>query len=215
VGMRARSGLVALALVSLATPPALAQTVWVSGAVQRDVQRFPEDEAPNRLDGAATGWSVGATLRMLTHLVLAAEWSDAGTIDDVRTTPLSVDGRTIAITSTFRHETTTLTTLAGYRHTLFSRVGVAYLGGVAFTRVRREFLSNAPGLVLVSPSDLTTSSRSDLADRFHDLTGGVDAVVRIKGRVYAVTGIRAQKIRLLPDISGWSLRTFIGAGWAF
>ncbi len=213
--MPAWSRLIALALLSLATRPAVAQTVVVSGAGQYDVQRFPEDEVPNRLDGEAMGWSVGATVRMLTHLVLAAEWSDAGTIDDVRTTPLNVDGRTISISSTFRHDTTTLSTLAGFRHTLSSRVGMTYLGGVAFTRVRREFLSNAPGLVLVTPSDLATSGGSERADRFQALTGGVDAMVRITRRVYAVTGVRAQKVRLLPDISGWSFRTLVGAGWAF
>jgi hypothetical protein len=213
--MRAGSTLIALALVSLATRPAVAQTVVVSGAVQRDVQRFPESDVPNRLDGAATGWSVGATVRMLTHLVVAAEWSGAGTIDHVRTTPLDVDGRTIAISSTFRHATTSVTALAGFRHSLSSRVGLAYLGGVAFTHVRREFLTNAPGLVLVTPSDRTTPGRSDRIDRFPALTGGVDAVVRISRRVYAVTGVRAQEIRLLPDISGWSVRLLAGAGWAF
>ena len=213
--MRGRSSLIALALVSLVSNTALAQTVEVGAALQRDLQRFPEGEAPNRLDGAATGWSVGATVRMRTHLVLAAEWSVGGTIDDARTTPLNVDGRTIAITSTFRHDTTSLSTLAGFRHMAFSRVALAYLGGVAFTHVRREFLSNAPGLVLVTPSDVTTSGRAVLDDRFPAVSGGVDAIVRINRRVFAVTGIRAQKIRLLPDISGWSLRTLVGARWAF
>lgn len=207
---------IALTLVTLATSQANAQNIWIGGAVQRDVQRFPEDVVvPKRLDGAATGWTVGAAVRVRSHVALAVEWSNAGTIEDSRTTTLDLDGRTIAITSTFRHDTRTFAALAGYGHMVSSRVRLAYLLGVAVTTVRREFASNAPGLVLVSPSDRTASGGSPLVDRFQGVTGGVDALVRINRCVHAVTGARAQKIKLLPDASGWSIRTFVGAGCVF
>lgn len=203
----------AVALVTCMTAPAGAQNLMLSAAVQRDVQRFAEGDVPTRLDGWATGLMVGAGVRLRNHLALAAEWSDAGTIEDARTTALDIDGRTVAITSTFRHRTRTGAALGGYSHLLSSRVRVAYLGGVSFTEVRRQFASNAPGLVFVVPSDLSASGRSSLVDRFWDMTGGVDAVVRIRWRLHAIAGLRAQRITLPLDVSGWSVRTFVGAGW--
>jgi hypothetical protein len=219
--------LLAVAIVAVMTAPAGAQNLMLSAAVQRDIQRFPEGDVPTRLDGSAAGWMVGADVRLRNHLVLAVEWSDAGTIQDARTSALDIDGRTVVITSTFRHDTRTAAALGGYSHRLSSRVRVWYLGGVSFTQVGREFASNAPGLVLVGPSDPSTSAFSTLVDRFWGLTGGVDAHVRIERRLHVVAGLRAQRITLHPatqsprrggpglplDVSGWSVRTFVGAGW--
>ena len=203
----------AVALVTGIAAPARAQNLMLSGSVQRDTQRFPEGDAPTRLDGSATGWMAGGDVRFWNHLTLAIEWSDAGTIEDVRTTALDIDGRTVAITSTFTHHTRTAAALGGYSHTPWSRVRVVYLGGASFTQVGREFASNAPGLVLVGPSDPSVSGRSSLDDRSWGMTGGVDAFVRVKWRLHAVAGLRAQKITLPLDVSGWSVRTFVGAGW--
>jgi hypothetical protein len=203
----------ALAVVTCLTAPAGAQNLVLSGVVQRDMQRFPEGDVPTRLDGSATGWMVGAAVRLWSHLALAVEGSDAGTIEDARTTTLDIDGRTIAITSTFRHHTRTVAALGGYSHMLSPRVRVAYLVGVSFTEVGREFASNAPGLVLVAPSDPAASGRSALVDRFRNMTGGVDAFVRISRRLHAVAGVRAQRVTLPLDVSGWSVKTFVGAGW--
>lgn len=203
----------AVVLVTCMTAPAGAQNLMLSGAVQRDIQRFPESDVPARLDGSAAGWMVGAGVRLRNHLALAVEWSDAGTIEDVRTTALDINGRTVVITSTFRHDTRTAAALGGYSHMLSSRVRVAYLGGVSFTQVGREFASNAPGLVLVGPSDPSASGLSALVDRFWGMTGGVNVIVGIRRRLQAVAGLRVQKITLPPDGAGWSVRTFVGAGW--
>jgi hypothetical protein len=214
--MMARPSLViTLALVTIVVRPATAQNIRFGGAVQRDVQRFPEDLVPNRLDGAATGWIVHADAQVWKHLILAVEWSDAGTIEDLRTITLEFAGRPIAITSSFKHRTRALNTLAGYSHTVSSRLRLAYLVGIAFTNLRREFASDAPGLVLVLPSDRTTFASTMVNDRFRKMTGGVDALVRIKGPLHAMTGVRAQRLTLLPDSSGWSVRIIAGAGWVF
>jgi hypothetical protein len=200
----------------LLASPASAQSVWIGGAVQRDVQRFPQDEvAPNRLDGASTGWRVSSAVWLWNHLPVVVEWSDAGAIEDARTTRVDVDGRAIVITSRFRHQTRALTALAGYGHEVASRVRIAYLLGVAFTRARREFTSNAPGVVLVRPSDRTVSGSAAIVDRFERMTGGIDLQLRIHRRVHILTGARAQQIELQPDTSGWSVRSFVGAGWMF
>ena len=205
--------LMAAALATCMAAPAGAQNLMLSGSVQRDTQRFPEGDAPTRLDGSATGWMAGADVRLRNYLALAVEVSDAGTVEDVRTTSLDIEGRTAVITSTFRHHTTTAAVLGGYSHMVLSRVRVAYLGGVSLTQVKREFASNAPGLVLVGPSDLSASGLSALVDQFWGMTGGVDAVVRIRRRLHAAAGLRAQRITLPPDISGWSVRPFVGVRW--
>lgn len=185
----------------------------LSGAVQRDVQRFPEGDVPARLDGSAAGWMVGGGVRFHKHLAAALELSDAGTIEDVRNTALDLNGRTVAITSTFRHETRTAAALGAFSHMVLSRVRVAYLGGLSFTQVRRKFASNAAGVVLVGPSDPAASGLSSLVDQFWGIAGGVDACVQLKGRLHAGAGLRVQQINLAPDLSGWSVRPFAGARW--
>src|SRR5262245_7866200 len=133
---------IALAFVICAAAAADAQNLILSGAVQRDIQRFREDDVPTRLDGSATGWLVGAAAPLPWRVLAAVEWTDAGTIEDVRTTTLDINGRPISIMSTFRHRTKTVAALGGYSHVL-SRVRLAYLAGVAFTEVERVFRSNA------------------------------------------------------------------------
>lgn len=188
--------------------------LWVGGAVQQDVQRFAEDVVPNRLDGSAIGWRLGAEALVWRHVALAAEWSDAGTIEDSRITTLDVNGRTVTIASTFVHRTRALAAFGGFGHPLTTRMRVAYLLGVAFTNVRREFTSDAARTVLVAPSDPSAVSPA-VVDRFPALAGGVDALVRVAYGVHLSAGVRAQRIRLEPDLRGWSVKTFIGAGWAF
>jgi hypothetical protein len=205
--------LVAPLVIALAAAPAGAQHLVLSGAVQRDVQQFPGSEVPARLDGSATGWMVGAAVPLPRRLALAVEWSDGGTIEDRRAVTFDFERRTIAVMSSFRHHTRTVGAFIGYRHVLSSRVRVSPLVGVGFTTVERRFASNAPGLLLLRPSDSSTSESAALVNRFRAMTGGADGSVRISGRFQVTAGVRAQKLGLPPDASGWSIRTFIGAGW--
>jgi hypothetical protein len=208
------SAVIPAAVILLAAAPASAQAVWIGGAIQQNVQRFAEDVVPNRLDGSAIGWRVGADMLVWRHFALAAEWSDRGAIEDARTMTLDVNGLTVPITSTFTHRTRSLAALAGYGHELTGRVRVAYLLGVAATDVRRTFTSDAATTVLVSPSTPAASS-APVEDRFPALTGGVDVRVRTTRALHFAAGLRALSLRLEPDLRGWSVETFIGAGWAF
>jgi hypothetical protein len=194
--------------------PVLAQRVVVGGALQRDMQRFPRDGVPNRLDGATVGWTLEVVARPWRRLVVVAERSDAGTIEDVNVLMLDVNGRPATITSTLAHHTRAWLTLAGFGHGLTRRVRVAWLAGAAFTNVRRQFRSDAADVVLVSPSD-PGGTAPPIVDRFITLAGGVDVHVRIGERLQVVSGFRAQPIRLSPDLDGWSARIFAGAGWGF
>jgi hypothetical protein len=203
-----------MAVVLSLAAPASAQTMSIGAGVQSDLQRFAEDVVPNRLDGSVIGWRIGAEIIVRRHVVVATEWSDAGTIEDVQTLTLDVNGRTSSISSTFTHRTRSLSALAGYGQELTPRVGLAYLIGVAFTDVRRTFTSDAATTVLVPPSTAAAET-PDVEDRFPALTGGMDVHVRMTRHLHLIAGAKALRLRLNPDVRGWSVRPFIGAGWAF
>ena len=206
---------VVLGFALLVWPPvAGAQQLWLNAAVQRDTQRFEEDVVPNRLDGAALGWTIALSILAVRHALVSVEWSEAGTIDDVRTATLDANGRTVTITSALTHRTRALSILGGYSHGAGARVRLAYLGGVALTRVRRQFTSTAADALLNPPSDRTASA-PPIDDRFATLAGGADALVRISGHVHALAGARIQRLELAPDLGGWSVRAVFGGGWTF
>ena len=201
-------------LLALLTPlSAAGQTIWLGAGVALDIQRFAQDAVANRLDGAAAGWTVMGGVRLLDHLVIAAEWSDAGEIADVRTTTVTIGARAVPITSALRHRTRTTAALAGFGHTI-GRASLAYLLGISFTTVRREFSTDAPSLVLVAPSAPATSA-PPVIDHQAAGTGGVQALLRLTSAFSVMAGARFQRIALDPDVSGWSVRTVLGAGWAF
>jgi hypothetical protein len=52
-------------------------------------------------------------------------------------------------------------------------------------------------------------------DRSLALTGGVDGHVRVAEHVRVLVGARVLRLDLSPNLRGWSVRTFAGAGWAF
>jgi hypothetical protein len=203
---------IAVAVVAVAAP-ASAQKMWIGAGVHYDMQRFAENLVPDRLDGSAVGWRIGADILVRRHVRLAAEWSDGGTIEDVQALTLDVHGRTTTITSTFRHRTRSLSALAGYGHELTPRIAVAYLIGVAVTDVRRIFSSDAAASVLLLPS--AGASMPAVEDRFPALTGGVTLHMRLREALYLAAGVRTSRLRLEPDLRGWSVRPFIGAEWAF
>ena len=203
----------ALSLTLLTPLPTAGQTMWLGAGVVRDVQRFAEDEVPNRLDGAATGWSVLGGVRLLEHLAIDAEWIDAGEIEDVHTTTVTIGARPVPITSTLRHRTRTATVLAGFGHTI-GRASLAYLLGMSFTTVRREFSTDAASLVLVSPS-AGASNAPPVIDRQTAGVAGVQALIRLTPRFSVVAGARFQRLELDPDVSGWSAKTIFGGGWVF
>jgi hypothetical protein len=210
-----RTVVVAVAVACVPSSYAEAQNVLIAGALQIDVQRFAEDVVPSRLDGSGIGWTTLGRTQALGRLALDLEWSDGGTVDDVRSTTLDLDGRSVTIHSTFTHRTRTLFALAGYTHSVWGRARIAYLGGAAFTEVRRTFTSDAARLVLVRPSDPSGADSVERSDRFSTFAGGVDVTMSLTRRVGLVVGTRLQKMPLEPDVTGWSLRTFAGAGWIF
>jgi hypothetical protein len=203
----------ALIIASIASDAA-AQDVWAGAAVHHDTQRFDAIPEADRLDGAGAGWTVMAGARAWRHLAARLEWADGGRLEDVESLTLAVAGRTVTIQSTVAHRARAIMALGGFTHGLSSRAHVAYLVGAAFTRVERTFETNAPGMIL-GPSAPAPSAISMREDRFVALAGGVDAIVRLRDPVHAVAGLRLQRVKLDPEISGRSVRWSTGLAWVF
>jgi hypothetical protein len=212
--------LLTLSLMTCVPRAASAQDVWIGGGVQYDVHRFAaadEDlaDVPLRLDGESVGWTALAAFRAWNHLAISLEWAAARPIEDVRTLSLDVNGRPVTVTSTLAHTTRVFQALSGYTHGAGAHVRLSYLGGVAWTRVRREFTSNAADLVLVTPSNVRDPSTAIVVDDFLTWAGGADVRILVTPRLHVIGGLRAQPLRLTPDLSGWSVRTIVGAGLSF
>lgn len=214
-----RAVAIGLLLTSTAVRDAGAQDFWIAAAVTRDVQRFDEgalDEAvPLRMDGSSTGWIALGGLRVFTRLAATFEWSEPGTITDVRALSLTVNGRPTVITSTFAHTTRSLSGLAGYTHALGGRVRLSYLGGLSSTRIQRQFSSDAGGTVLVRPSNVVAAGASTVTDDAFTPILGVEVHVALTSHVRVVSGFQVQPLELTPEIAGWSSRAFVGGGWGF
>ena len=198
--------------------PAQAQSVWIAATVQYDVQRFRELDAnrvPTRLDANTAGWGAAGSVRVWKQFGVLVEWSQQRTAEDVQTLPLTINGRAVVITSTLAHSTRRVAVLGEYAHRLTPRLDLVYLAGVSWSRVGRQFTTNAPDLVLVPPSESVTSGAPETREWFDAAIASVEARVRFTERVLFVTGLRAQPMRLQLDLDGWSVRSFAGAGVMF
>jgi len=198
----------------LVASTAAAQTVWAGAAGQFDVQRFPTDVVPNRLDGSSGGWTALLGKRVWRQVAFQAEWT-ADTIADAQTLTVVLNGQPAAIQSTLTHRTGTFSTLALYRHGLGSRLRIAYLGGAAWVSIKRTFQTNAAGVVLTAPSDTGATNSATTDDRAVTAVAGVDAIVRPWRRVALFGGVRVHPLPLPADASGWSVRTIAGAMCVF
>jgi hypothetical protein len=191
-----------------------AQTVWAGAAGQFDVQRFPTDVVPNRLDGSAGGWTALAGTRVWRQVGVQGEWA-ADTITDVQTLTLELGGRSAAIQSTLVHRTRTVSALAAYLHPLGSRVHLAYLGGAAWISISRTFTTDAAGIVLTTPSDTGATNTSTTDDRSVTPAAGVDATVKLWRHLSVFGGVRIHALPLSDDTSGWSVRIIAGGRCVF
>ena len=212
----------ACAALALAVRPASGQVVLAGGGLQRDVQRFSGDPDLNRLDGATRGWTVFGGVTLGSHIVARAESSRGGDIDDEQMFTVDVDGRSTTIRSGLTHRTRSIAALGGYSQPISSRVRLVFLGGASFTHVERGFTTNAPGLILVPVPNQTVVTQAaspvnstTLEDDFTAFIAGVDAIVLVLRHIGIVAGIRAQPLDLEVDLSGWSVRPFLGAAWSF
>jgi hypothetical protein len=207
--------LAGILILLFVTAPASAQTV-AGAALERDVHRFSGDPDLNRLNGGAAGWLITAGVQPARHLVLHVEMSSSGTIADAGSVTVDLDGRSVTVTSTVSHRLRAVLALAGYSQQVTTRVRVAYLAGVAFSRAERTFTTNAADAILVSPSTPDPAGgRVRMTDDFVGVAAGANLLARTRGPLALVAGIRVQSLRLESDLSGFGIRPFGGVAWVF
>jgi hypothetical protein len=114
----------------------------------------------------------------------------------------------------------TISTLVWWNHDVSDRISLAYLGGVAFTRVdldieiEYDFPVPLPvpggGVPLPLPRPLPINVRSE------SVSYGADVVVGFEGRVGMTDHLRlVPGIRMQTAVGGWAIRPGVGLQWAF
>jgi hypothetical protein len=208
-----RLTVVLIALGGLRTAPVFAQSVTLGGEVAANMQWFSGDPSLNRLNGTTAGWTVLGGVR-LGRLVVRAEGSREGTIRDVQTTSVFVNGRSVSIRSELAHDMDAISALGGYARNLTARVELTLVGGVSFITVHRSFVTDAGELLLISPSTIPpTPTTTTLVDRFAAWSIGADVFVRATRHIGMIAGVRTEPLTLRSDLSGQSLRVLAGAAW--
>jgi hypothetical protein len=211
--MTITSALALLIVLVIPGASAEAQSLAVGGAIQQNIQRFNGDASLNRLDGASPGWMILGGAR-IGHWVLRVEGSRARTIRNADSTTLTVNGRLVTIHSELSHDMREIAAFGGYARDLSDRFEIALLGGMSAVTVHRAFTTDAGQLILIPPSSVpTTAVTTTYVDRFVAWTVEADVVVRATRHLGAIGGIRAQPIDLSDDLSGRSVRPFVGLVW--
>lgn len=227
--MRLRPFLASVALLcAVARPhPAAAQSAYVGASFIADVVRVSGSSQDASLgNGEAYGGALRAGLAIGSQWGVELEFARSG---EIRTTP---DVRILAEAfpppddvfgvpaifpapdiSTSR-QLATVATLLWWNHELNDRVGLAFLGGVAFTRAEMELRVSYPDILppfprvpLPMPTRLFEST---------SVNYGADVSVGIEGRIGMTEHLRlVPGIRLQTAADGWAIRPGIGLHWQF
>jgi hypothetical protein len=195
----------------LAGVPAAAQTVFVAGAAGVSVQQFDDGTDFNRLDGLAPTFAIGGGVEWRSFIVQAEASMDLS-ISDAQALPLTVGGQPLTIRSTLDHTVNSVSLLGGYEFELSTQLALRALGGVATSSVTRTFTTNAPIVILTSPS-APAALVTTTGDRFAQWTLAADLLLRRTPRVQFVAGLRIDPLHLQPDIEGQRVRVLGGLTW--
>jgi hypothetical protein len=207
-------GVLSVALVvAMQIAPAVAQSVTVGAGIHQNIQRFAGDPSLNRLDGQSRGWNVLGGTR-LGHWVIRAEASRDATVRNADTTSLLVGTQPVTVHSELSHDMRDVAVLGGYATDLVRRVEVTILGGASTVGVHRAFTTDAGQQVLVPPSTVPPAAvTTTFDDRFTTWTVEGNGLIRVSARLGVIGGVRVHRISLREDITGVSVRPFIGGVW--
>jgi hypothetical protein len=225
--MRVLSALVlAVAYASTAS----AQSPYVGVSFIADVVRL---SGSTDGDGSGNGETLGGALRAGVSLGqqwgVELEFARTGTIEETpdvfraqgSLTFFPSDGSVISPDffpiPEFRSERqlSTISTMVWWNHEVSERVGLAYLGGVAFTRTTHEFrigyrdfpVPLGPMPSLIFPPRLIERET---------VSYGADVAVGFEGRIGMTEHLRLTPgIRLQTISAGWAIRPGVGLQWMF
>ena len=229
--------LLGIALLTLTASAASAQSAYVGASLIGDLVRT---SGSGFGDGTGNGETFGGALRVGTPLgqqlgvelefarsgkmemmpggvfPAGAEWSSEG-FGDFTFTEITSSGL-IFPAPRFESERriATISTLLWWNHELSDRIGLVYLGGVAFTRTAWKVRISYPDFpmpplpfprpTIFPPPDLTRESTSYGAD----VAVGFEGRIGMTEHVRLVPGIRLQTIP-----GGWAIRPGVGLQWVF
>jgi hypothetical protein len=203
-------------LAGALTAPAAAQTIVLRAAAAIDVQRFSNDEPIGLLDGSSAGIVASGGVTFARHLVLSSAFSTGRSITNNEVFAIDVDGRSVSIASSMTHRTTSIDLMGGYTHSAGPGLRIAYLGGVALTRLSRRFTTDAARSLLVFPSNVAAAStETERSTPFVAPAAEVQVFIALRGRLWATTGVRLQTLRLDAPITGISVMPSGGLAWLF
>jgi len=201
----------ALALASLAlASTASAQPIFIQGSVGADVRRFSAEPEKSPFDGTASAFAVGAGAEFVRHWVVSAEMDLGGPTTTSTATSFVFSGQSLTVHTSYVAERRSLSALAGYRSDASRRWRVGYYGGVSFTNLRREIVSDAESVVLQAPAP-----GSVYEQRLTGAIVGLDVAIRLGAHLAVVPALRAQGLTIGTDLSGYSVRPSIGARLSF
>jgi hypothetical protein len=208
IGDVVKHGLV-LAFLALASS-ASAQSIFVQGGVGLDVRRFSAEPEKSPFDGTASAFAFGVGTEFMRHWVVSAEADLGGRTTTTSTTSVVFSGQTLTIHNAYSAERRSISALGGYRSGSERRWRVGCYGGVSFTRLRREIVSDAESVVLHAPAP-----GSVYEQQLTSAIVGIDVGVRIGTHLAIVPALRAQGLTIGTELSGYSLRPSIGARVSF
>jgi hypothetical protein len=186
-----------------------AQSVYVQGAVSREIKRFSGEPTERVFDGTANGAAVGVAGFVAPHWTVGLEVDLGGRSTVRRSSTVTVSGRPTTIDTDYAIERRSAAALVGY-HLERRHVRLGYFAGWSFSSLRREIGSNAPAIVLTQPPATTI-----FTDRVAGVVVGVDAAIEITAHVAVVPSFRAQAVTLSGDLAGHSYRPSVGGRITF
>jgi hypothetical protein len=198
-----------VALVAFASS-ASAQSIFIEASAGADIRRFAADPEKSAFDGTARTFAFAAGTELHSHWVASGEVDLGGRSIRSTATPVVIFGESHVIHNSYTSERRSFSALAGYRTAGDRRVRMGYYGGVVFTLLRREIVSDAESIVL----------QTDVPGSVYEqrLTGpvvGADVAVRAAAHVSILGAVRAQGLRIGEDLGGHSVRPSIGVRISF
>ena len=200
---------VVLTLVAHASS-ASAQSVFAQGSAGVDVRRFSAEPEKSPYDGTGSTFAFGGGAEFIGHWVVSAE-ADFGSSTTTSTqTSVVFNGQTLTVHTSYSAERRGVSALAGYRSDRHRRWRVGYYGGVSFTSLRREIVSDAESVVLQAPAPGSVYDQ-----RLTSAIVGLDVSVRVGEHFAIVPALRAQGLTIGTELGGYSVRPSIGGRVSF
>jgi hypothetical protein len=184
-----------------AATSAFAQTGFVYAGTGIEVRRFSGEESDRVFDATSRQVVLGFGGFLMPHITAAVEL-DLGTESTAsRSTSITLGGRPTTVTTTYAMRRRTVSALVGVSTSPARRISIAACAGLSFNSVRRETGSDAPPIVLSTPSEPVV-----FIDRTVSPVVGVDAVFQVASHVAIAAMVRGQGITLTGDLRGIDVR---------